>query len=103
MCPFKACSITSDDADCIHCTKDSGIAEAARDALKDLDESLLNVGTNCEDTNEDSNCDDKEGIDIFSDISVPFCIEHTVLYRTTYCSSLIVAVFIRGWHLLHRY
>ena len=61
---FEACGITSNDPDHIHCTKEGGIAEAAREALKDLDESLLNVDTNCEDTDEDSDCDDNEEIGI---------------------------------------
>ena len=56
------------DPDRIHCTKDGGIAEAAREGLKDLDESLLDVDTNCEDTDEDadedSDCDDNKEIDI---------------------------------------
>ena len=52
------------DPDCIHCTKEGGIAEAAREALKNLGESLLDVDTNCEDADEDSNCDDNEQIDI---------------------------------------
>ena len=56
------------DPDCIHCTKEGGIAEAAREALKDLDESLLDVDTNCkdadEDDDEDSDCDGNEEIDI---------------------------------------
>ena len=68
VCSFEACGITSDDPDCIHCTKEGGIAEAAREALKDLDESLLDVDTNCEDAHEnadeDSDCDDNEEIDI---------------------------------------
>ena len=61
---FEACGITSDDPDRIHCTKEGGIAEAAREALKDLDESLLDVDTNCEDDDEDSDCVDNEEIDI---------------------------------------
>ena len=72
----EACGITSDDPDCIHCTKESVIAEAAQEALKDLDESLLDVDTNCddadedadkdanEDADEDNDCDDNEEIDI---------------------------------------
>ena len=52
------------DPDHIHCTKEGGTAEAAREALKDLDESLLDVDTNCEDADEDSDCDDNEEIDI---------------------------------------
>ena len=52
------------DPDCIHCMKEGGIAEAAREALKDLDKSLLDVDTNCEDADEDSDCDDNEEIDI---------------------------------------
>ena len=56
VCSFEACGITSDDPDHIHCTKEGGIAEAAREALKDLDESLLNVNTNCEDADEDNDC-----------------------------------------------
>ena len=55
------------DPDHIHCTKEGGIAEATREALKDLEESLLNVDTNCEDADEDdkdSDCDDNEEIDI---------------------------------------
>ena len=63
---FEASSITSDDPDRIHCTKEGGIAEAAREALKDLDESLLDVNTNCkvadENADEDSDCDDNEEI-----------------------------------------
>ena len=54
------------DPDRIHCMKEGGIAEAAREALKDLDESLLDVDTNCEDDDEDddedSDCDDNEEI-----------------------------------------
>ena len=54
--------------DGIHCTKEGGIAEAARKAIKDSDESLLNVDTNCEDADvdndKDSDCDDNEEIDI---------------------------------------
>ena len=54
--------------DHIHCTKEGGIAEAAQEALKDLDESLLDVDNNCEDTDEDddedSDCDDNEEIEI---------------------------------------
>ena len=54
--------------DRIHCTKEGGIAKAAREALKDSDESLLDVDTNCEDADEaddaDSDCDDNEEIDI---------------------------------------
>ena len=52
------------DPDHIHCTKEGGIAEAAREALKDLDESLLDVDTNYEDADEDSDCGDNEEIDI---------------------------------------
>ena len=56
------------DPDHIHCTKEGGIAEAEREALKDLNESLLDVDTNCEDADEDddedSDCDDNEEIDI---------------------------------------
>ena len=52
--------------DRIHCTKEGGIGEAAREALEDSDESLLNVDTNCEDDDkdddEDSDCDDNEEI-----------------------------------------
>ena len=50
--------------DHIHCTKEGRIAEAAREALKDLDESLRDVDTNCEDADEDIDCDDNEEIDI---------------------------------------
>ena len=46
--------------DRIHCTKKDGIAEAAQEAFTDLDESLLDVDTNCEDTNDDSDCDDSD-------------------------------------------
>ena len=60
------------DPDRIHCMKEGSIAEVAREALKDLDESLLDVDTNCEDADEDddedsdcdSDCDDNEEIDI---------------------------------------
>ena len=52
------------DPDHIHCTKEGGIAEAVQEALKDLEECLLDVDTNCEDTDEDSDCDDNEEIDI---------------------------------------
>ena len=52
----------------IHCMKEGGFAEVARETLKDLDESLFDVDTNCEDANEDdyenSDCDDNEEIDI---------------------------------------
>ena len=61
MRSFEGCGI---DPDHIHCMKEGGIAEAAREALKDLDESLLDVDTNCEDADEDSDCDDNEEIDI---------------------------------------
>ena len=54
------------DPDHIHCTKEGGIAEAAREALKALNESWLDVDTNCEDADEDddkdSDCDDNEEI-----------------------------------------
>ena len=63
-----AASPAMTDPDRIHCTKEGGIAEAAREALKDLDKSLLDVDTNCEvadeDNDEDSDCDDNEEIDI---------------------------------------
>ena len=56
------------DPDPIHCTKERGIAEAAREVIKDLDECLLDVDINCEDADEDddedSDCDDNEEIDI---------------------------------------
>ena len=79
MRSFEAYGITSDDPDHIHCTKEGGIADTARETLKDLDESLLDVDTNCKDADVDSDCDNNE-----------HCITHT------YCSSLIVAAFIRG-------
>ena len=57
------------DPDHIHCKKEGDIAEAAREALKDLDKSLLDVDTNCEDDDEDnkedSHCDDNEEIYIY--------------------------------------
>ena len=71
MHSFEACIITSDvDPDHIHCTKEKegGIAEAMREALKDSDESLLDVDINCEDADEnddeDSDCNDNKEIDI---------------------------------------
>ena len=48
-----AASPTMIDPGRIRCTKEGGIAEAAREALKDLDKSLLDVDTNCEDADED--------------------------------------------------
>ena len=52
------------DPDRVHCTKEGAIAEAAREALKELDECLPDVDTNCEDDDKDSDCDDNEEIDI---------------------------------------
>ena len=45
MRSFEAYSITSGVSDCIQCTKEGGVAEAVREALKDLDGSLLDVDT----------------------------------------------------------
>ena len=57
---FEACGITNDDPDHIHGWHCRGCTRS----LKDLDESLLDVDTNCEDADEDSDCDDNEEIDI---------------------------------------
>ena len=45
MRSFEAYSITSGVSDCIQCTKEGGVAETVREALKDLDGSLLDVDT----------------------------------------------------------
>ena len=65
MRSFEACGFTSADPDLIHCTKEGGIAEAARDAImNDLPVQEADGSSSEEDTDATIETDSADGIDV---------------------------------------
>lgn len=67
---FEACGITTNDPDRIHCTKDGGIADAARAELlanddnDDTDEDDDDGDEDCSDDSDDGEVDDDDDVDV---------------------------------------